>query len=138
LRTRGLISAALALALSACGAPEPGAGDASAGREAGAERGALLSLACQACHSLDAGAAHMIGPNLNGVFGRRAGSVGDFVGYSDALRGAGFVWTPERLDQWLEDPAGFLPGTAMAFTGYRSAEDRAALIDYLVAATAAD
>lgn len=97
-------------------------------------RGELLSYACQACHSLAAGADHQIGPNLHGIFGRAAATAEGFT-YSDALRGSSIVWTPEVLDRWMADPAGFLPGTTMAFTGYASAEDRQALIDYLVTAT---
>ena len=99
-------------------------------------RGEVLSLACQVCHSLAEGGPELVGPNLHGVFGRAAGSVPGFP-YSDALAGTGLVWSEALLDRWLEDPAGFLPGTTMAFTGYRSAEDRAALIGFLVAATRA-
>lgn len=97
-------------------------------------RGVLLSYACQACHTLGADGGHQIGPNLFGVFGREAGTAPGFV-YSEALRTSGIVWSPAELDGWLADPAGFLPGTTMAFTGYQSADDRDALIDYLVAAT---
>jgi cytochrome c len=132
----GLVTAALVLA--ACGgsgSSDPDGGATSAG--ANAERGELLSLACRACHRLEAGGGHLVGPNLNGVFGRRAGSVPDYVAYSEVLRSADFVWTPELVDQWLADPDGFLPGTSMAFTGYQSAADRAALIEFLIAATQA-
>lgn len=94
------------------------------------ERGELLSYACQACHSLDAGGPSQIGPNLFAMFGREAGSVEGFD-YSPAMRDLDLVWTSEALDRWLADPVGFLPGTTMAFTGYRSAEDRRALIAYL-------
>jgi cytochrome c len=98
-------------------------------------RGELLSLACQACHSLDSTGSHQVGPNLFAVFGRVAGTNQGFD-YSTALRDSRIVWSPVELDGWLADPTGFLPGTTMAFTGYQQADDRAALIQFLVTATA--
>lgn len=97
-------------------------------------RGELLGLACAACHKFRAGEGTLIGPNLNGVFGRQAGGVADFA-YSPALRQSGLVWTPTSLEAWLADPTGFVPGTTMAFSGYRSPEDRRDLIAYLLRAT---
>jgi len=98
------------------------------------QRGELLSYACQACHSLGQGGIHQVGPNLYGIFGRPAGSAEGFV-YSSALLDSGIVWSPAELDRWLAEPAGFLPGTTMAFTGYQLAEDREVLIEFLVDAT---
>lgn len=105
-------------------------------RYAGADlhRGELLSLACQACHTLRAGEPDNIGPNLAGVFGRDAAARPSFA-YSDALRGSGLVWTPAAVEAWLANPQGFLPGTLMAFTGYRSAEDRRDVVAFLLRAT---
>jgi cytochrome c len=98
------------------------------------KRGQLLSLACAACHSFGSGEKTIVGPNLHGVFGRAAGEVEGFD-YSAALRSSGLVWTPRALDAWLADPASFVAGTKMTFTGYRSAEDRRDLIAYLLQAT---
>jgi cytochrome c len=97
-------------------------------------RGELLGLACAACHRFRAGEGTLIGPNLHGVFGRPAGAVAGFE-YSPALLESGLVWTPRTLEAWLEDPAGFVVGTTMPFTGYRSATDRRDLIAYLLQAT---
>jgi cytochrome c len=96
-------------------------------------RGELLALACAACHQFREKVT-LIGPHLHGVFGRPAASVEGFA-YSPALRESGLVWTPRSLEAWLADPSGFVEGTTMAFTGYRSAEDRRDLIAFLLRAT---
>ncbi len=97
-------------------------------------RGQLLSLACAACHTFNAAGGPLLGPNLRGVFGRRAASAAGFD-YSPALASSGLVWTPVSLEAWLNEPASFVAGTKMAFTGYRSPEDRRDLIAYLLHAT---
>jgi len=76
----------------------------------------------------------MIGPALHGFFGTKAGSRGGFD-YSDVLRRADFVWTPEALDAWLAQPGRFLPGNRMTFGGVLKQEDRNDLIAYLLTAT---
>ena len=96
-------------------------------------RGEVLALACAACHQFREKVT-LIGPHLHGVFGRPAASVEGFA-YSPALRQSGLVWTPRSLEAWLADPSGFVEGTTMAFTGYRSAEDRRDLIAFLLRAT---
>ena len=102
--------------------------------EASAALGNRLLLACRSCHNLEQGAGHTLGPNLNRVFGRRAGEADGF-GYSRALGGADFVWTPRAVDAWLTDPARFLPGNAMAYPGIDDADERAALIAALLRRT---
>lgn len=101
------------------------------------ERGARLAQLCRACHTTGAGEPAMLGPNLHGVFGRRAGTRENFD-YSPALRNADFAWTPRALDAWLAEPARFLPGNRMSFTGVNEAGDRASLIAYLLEATSAE
>lgn len=97
-------------------------------------RGELLGFACAACHKFKAGEGTLIGPNLHGVFGRPAGGAAEFM-YSRALEESGLVWTPVSLEAWLTDPTGFVAGTTMAFSGYRSPEDRRDLIAYLLRVT---
>ena len=97
-------------------------------------RGELLSLACAACHTLQAGQGTLVGPNLHGVFGRAAATVPGFA-YSPALQATELTWTPVSLEAWLADPGGFVVGTTRACSGYRSAEDRRDLIAYLLRAT---
>lgn len=90
---------------------------------------------CQSCHKISPDGEALVGPNLYAMFGRRAGSMPGFR-YSDALAEAGFDWTPEKLDAWLADPRGYLPGNAMSFAGIRDPQDRADLIAFLQQATA--
>jgi cytochrome c len=85
---------------------------------------------CRSCHTITEGGPALTGPNLHGVFGRKAGSVADYS-YSDAVKAAGFVWDGEHLDKWLADPRGFLPGTKMSFAGLKDPKDRIDLIAYL-------
>jgi cytochrome c len=93
-------------------------------------RGKRLFLQCQACHSLGAGAAHKIGPNLHGVIGAKAATRAGYS-YSPALTKANLVWDDPTLDRWLARPGAMVPGNKMVFGGVAKAEDRAQLIAYL-------
>lgn len=94
------------------------------------ENGRRVFARCRSCHTLAEGGTNMTGPNLWGVFGRRAGSVEGFR-YSEAVQNAGFTWDAERLDGWLTAPREFLPGNRMAFAGVPDEADRRDLIAYL-------
>ena len=85
---------------------------------------------CKACHNLTDTSRTRLGPNLDGLFGRKAGSATNFK-YSKALKEAEFLWTEAKLDEWLAKPSAFLPGNKMQFAGVRSAGDRKNLIAYL-------
>ena len=76
----------------------------------------------------------MIGPHLEGVFGRTAASVPGF-GYSLGVARVRDRLDAASLEAWLANPSDFVEGTTMAFTGYRSAEDRRDLIAFLLRAT---
>jgi cytochrome c len=99
------------------------------------EKGKVLYLQCRACHSLESGGANKVGPNLHGVFGRKAGLAPGFT-YSDAVVGSSIVWSAETLNEWLARPSDFLPGNRMVFVGIRKPEDRANLIAFLKRETA--
>ena len=78
-------------------------------------------------------AKNKVGPLLNGIIGRKAGTIEGFA-YSDANKAAGangLVWTEEVLFKYLENPLTFMPGTKMAFAGLKDAQDRKDLIAYL-------
>lgn len=84
---------------------------------------------CRMCHVTDAGV-NKIGPSLNNIIGRTAGTVPGYT-YSAANAGAGFVWTKEKLFQFLEKPQRVIPQTKMIYAGLPDAQKRADLIAYL-------
>ena len=94
------------------------------------ENGKRQFALCRSCHTITPDGPNMTGPNLYGVFGRKAGAVESF-NYSDAVKAAGFTWDAEHLDKWLTDPRGFLPGNRMSFMGVKDPKDRTDLIAYL-------
>lgn len=97
-------------------------------------RGRRTFKLCQSCHTLAEGAPNLVGPNLYGLFGRHVGAVEGFA-YSSAVTEADFVWSPEKLDEWLTSPRDFLPGNKMSFAGVRKPEDRLAVIAYIMLET---
>ncbi|MEO0883577.1 MAG: cytochrome c family protein [Pseudomonadota bacterium] len=94
-------------------------------------RGRRTFRQCSSCHLVAEGGGNLVGPNLYGMFGRQAGALESF-NYSDAVKDADFIWTPERLDEWLANPRAFLPGNRMTFAGVRREDDRTAVIAYLM------
>ncbi len=86
---------------------------------------------CRVCHTLASGAANRTGPNLHGVIGRNAAAQEGFQ-YSAAMKRSGLMWDPGRLDAFLADPRGVVPGTRMSFPGVRDAASRRDLIAYLM------
>ncbi|MBX6366756.1 MAG: cytochrome c family protein [Rhodospirillales bacterium] len=84
---------------------------------------------CTACHTVEAGK-NRVGPSLAGIVGRKAGSVPGFA-YSDANKNSGVVWDEDKLNEYLENPKKFMPGTKMVFAGIKKEEERKALIDFL-------
>ncbi|WP_071673815.1 c-type cytochrome [Nioella nitratireducens] len=84
---------------------------------------------CRSCHSVEPGV-DGTGPSLYGVVGRDVGSE-PYHSYSDAMASKGGAWTPDELNNFLENPRGYVQGTAMSFAGLRDVEDRAAVIAYL-------
>ena len=82
---------------------------------------------CAGCHTTDG--TSRTGPSLQGIVGRKAGSVTGFH-YSKALADSGLVWTEPTLDNFLTNPMKMVPGTYMVI-GVPSAKDRADLIAYL-------
>lgn len=89
---------------------------------------------CAACHQVGQGADHRVGPHLNGVFGRKAGTMEGYDKYSNGLIRAGddgLVWSLDKLDAYLENPKYLVSGTRMNFRGLKDAQDRANVLAYL-------
>lgn len=88
----------------------------------------LFRTQCGACHSVTAGQ-NRIGPNLAGVFGRKAGSA-DGARYSSAMKDSSLVWDEKALDTYLANPRQAVPGTTMTIA-VRNEGQRSAIIAYL-------
>ncbi len=96
-------------------------------------QGAKVFAKCKACHKVGDGAKNGVGPHLNGIFGREAGSVPDYK-YSKSMTRAGhdkLVWTDETLTAFVENPKSLISKTKMSFRGVKDPEQITALLAYL-------
>lgn len=101
-------------------------GDAAAGEKSFA--------VCKACHMIGEGAMNRVGPELNGIDGRKQGSIETFKGYGADLKAMGEkggVWNAAELDKYLTNPKAYNPGTKMAFAGLKDDAVRANVIAYI-------
>ncbi len=94
-------------------------------------KGEATFAKCKSCHTIEAGGANGIGPNLHGVVGEGVGVGAGGFAFSDALKSVGGEWTFDKLNEWLTSPKAFAPGTKMTFAGLPKAEDRANIIAWL-------
>lgn len=94
------------------------------------QAGKVAFARCASCHQAGPSARAGLGPQLNGIVGRRAGSTSDFK-YSDALKGSGIVWSEQSLAAFLKDPGKTVPGNKMRFYGMGSDKQIADLLAYL-------
>ena len=104
-----------------------GLGQASAQDAAAGEK---VFAVCKACHQVGDTAKNAVGPVLNGLFGRKAGSVEGYS-YSDANKKSGITWTDEEFTKYIQDPKGVVPSTKMAFAGIKDPQKIKDLIAYL-------
>jgi cytochrome c len=90
------------------------------------------SLTCASCHAVGPGARAGFGPQLNGIFGRAAGSTVDYQArYSDAMKKSGIVWSEQSLTKFINSPSKVVPGTNMSFWGVSDEKKVANLLAYM-------
>lgn len=98
---------------------------------------------CGFCHTMTQNGEHLLGPNLYGIFGQKAGTTPNFVNYSKAMleaRDKGLVWNDQTISDYIADPNTFMPGTNMAISigPITDAATRAAVINILKRETMGD
>jgi cytochrome c len=90
----------------------------------------VFNNACRTCHTTKEGD-NRLGPHLNKIIGRKAGSLPDY-GYSSALKGADFVWDEAKLERFIANPDELVPGNNMKpYSGLASIDDRARIVSFL-------
>ena len=125
------IYAAVLLAVLSAGAARAAAIDPAMGGPGNAAHGEVLfKQRCSICHQPDPGGKNGIGPALYGAYGRKAGLAPGFA-YSDGVKASGIVWTPDKLNQWIQKPSSLAPGAKMVLAPVSAPQDRADIIAYL-------
>lgn len=121
--TKSVLAAAAAAVLAASAAVVPAqAGDLAAG--------ATSFKKCAACHDVGEKARNKVGPVLNGLEGRKSGTIAGYK-YSDANQAAAIVWTEATFKEYIKDPKAKIPGTKMVFAGIRSEKESDDLWSFL-------
>jgi cytochrome c len=100
----------LAFAVAAAFAPSAQAQDAAAGEK--------VFVQCRACHQVGETAKNTVGPVLNGLFGRTAGTIEGY-NYSDANKKSGIVWDEKVFAEYIQNPKEKIPGTKMVYAGLK-------------------
>lgn len=101
-----------------------------AAHAADAKEGAEVFKRCAVCHTNQRGGGDGLGPNLFGVYGRKAATRPGFT-YSAPLKKSGLVWNDTNLTRWVAGPARVVPGTKMSFAGLSSKRQQADVVAYL-------
>lgn len=120
---RLLVTRSLAVLIAGVAAgPVWAAGDPAAGEK--------VFIKCKACHQIGEGAKNMIGPELNGLDGRKVGSAPNY-NYTEANKNSGVTWNEAEFKAYIENPKAKIPGTKMIFPGLPKPQDRDDLWAYV-------
>ena len=84
-----------------------------------AQKGKTVFNVCMACHAIGPDAQNKIGPELNGLDDRKAGTVPSFD-YSDANKDSGIIWNEATFEEYIKNPQAKIPGTKMIFPGIKN------------------
>lgn len=95
-----------------------------------AASGEKIFLQCKACHQIGENARNGVGPVLNGLFGRKAGSIEGFS-YSAANKNSGITWDEATFREYIKDPKAKIPGTKMVFPGLKDSKQVDDIVAYL-------
>jgi cytochrome c len=85
---------------------------------------------CLACHAVGEAAKNKVGPVLNGIDGRKSGSIEGYS-YSDANKNSGITWSKDVFLEYIKDPKGKIPGTKMVFAGIKNEKEANDLWAYI-------
>ena len=85
---------------------------------------------CRACHQVGETAKNVVGPVLNGLFGRKAGTVEGYA-YSPANKNSGLTWDEATFRDYIKDPRAKIPGTKMIYAGLKDEQRITDLVAYL-------
>ena len=85
---------------------------------------------CVSCHDVGPTAKNKVGPVLNGIEGRKSGTIAGYS-YSDANKASGITWNEESFLDYIKDPKAKIPNTKMAFAGIKNETEAKALWAYL-------
>jgi cytochrome c len=117
-----VVSAALAASIGIAAVSTARAQDAAAGEK--------VFAVCRACHQIGENAKIAVGPVLNGIIGRKAGTYPGYP-YSDANKNSGLTWDEETFTVYIKDPRAKIPGTKMIFVGIKDDQKIKDLIAFL-------